>query len=401
MQEIRGDLFDRQRRIDWWRQDVIERASVLVIGAGAIGNEVIKNLVLVGFRELMIWDFDHIEASNLSRTVLFRREDVGKSKAQVAAERARAMALHPDARIEWREGDVVWDLGFGLVRSASLVFGCLDNVEARMAINRVCRSVGVPWIDGSIGELNCRIGVFLPGEGGCYECGMSESDFHEARRRYSCDNVKRSMIAAGRLPTVQIASAWCAALQVQEGIKVLHGRTDMDAKMIVYIGSTNLFDIYTLPRREDCLAHSIFPTPELLPLSAQATLRELLTELCREERSGPGARLDLRGDREFIVEAGCRRCRRERPIMKPRFRLYDGDLQCVSSVCEIYGDKPDDVGLAEGIPTPTVTRAVFGLDVEPASLLDRTLSNLGIPERHILPIEGAQGDYQYYELAAE
>ncbi len=393
------DPFDRQRRIDWWRQEVAERSRVFVIGAGAIGNEVIKNLLLLGFRDLLIWDFDRIEASNLSRTVLFRREDVGQSKARVAAERARALALHPDARIEWREGDVVWDLGLGLLRTADLVFGCLDNLEARLAINRACRLVGVPWIDGGIGELNSRVGVFLPGEGGCYECGMSQADFHEARRRYSCDNVRRAMVAAERLPTVQIAAAWCAAVQVQEGVKVLHGRTDMDGRLIAYSGSANRFDVFNQPRRDDCLAHSSLPEPTPLPITSQATLRELLTEVGRPERSGPGARLDLQGDRGFLVAAGCRRCRRPRPIMKPQFRVFDGDLLCASPVCEVYGDRPETEELAAGVPTHTDIRAVFGLDVDPPALLDRTLAELGIPDGHIVPVESAAGEYTYYALA--
>jgi molybdopterin/thiamine biosynthesis adenylyltransferase len=247
MQGRDDDPFDRQKRIGWWRQEVAERTRVFVIGAGAIGNEVIKNLMLLGFRDVLIWDFDRIEASNLSRTVLFRGEDLGQSKARVAAERARAMALHPDPRIEWCEGDVVWDLGLGLLRTADLVFGCLDNTEARMAINRACRAAGVPWIDGRIGELDCQISVYLPGEGGCYECGMSEADHHDARRRYSCDNVMRVATEESRIPTVGIAAAWCAAVQVQEGIKVLHGRTEMDARTIVYRGSINRLDVYSLP----------------------------------------------------------------------------------------------------------------------------------------------------------
>jgi molybdopterin-synthase adenylyltransferase len=401
MAEATEDTFDRQRRIDWWRQDVIEAARVLVIGAGAIGNELIKNLVLLGFRDLLIWDFDAIEASNLSRTVLFRREDIGKSKAQVAAERARAMALHPDPRIEWREGDVVWDLGLGLVRSADLVFGCLDNVEARMAINRACRLVGVPWIDSGISELNCYVSVYLPSEGGCYECGMSKSDYHEARRRYSCDNVKRSMVAAGRIPTVQIASAWSAAVQVQEGIKVLHGRTDMDARKIGYIGTANYFDIYTLPRRQDCLAHASLPEPQMLPFSRRITLRHCLDELSRQDRSGPGARIDLQADREFVVEAACRRCQRPRRILKPQFRVFEADLECQTPRCEVYGDTPQGSEVGSDIPTRKVVQAVFGANVESEPLLDMTLADLGIPDQHILPVEAADQSYVYYELAPE
>ncbi len=399
MQRTQDDVFDRQRRIDWWQQETIEAARVLVVGAGAIGNEVLKNLCLLGFRELLVWDFDEIEPSNLSRTVLFRRDDVGLSKARVAAERARELALNPDVRIEYREGDAVWDLGLGTVRSCSIVLGCLDNTEARMAINRACRRGGVPFIDGGIHELNCRVSVFLPFDRGCFECGMNKRDYEEAGLRYSCDKVRRDMVASGRVPTVQVAAAWCAALQVQEAVKVLHGRTDMDARMIMYVGATNLFDVYTQPRRADCPAHVTVPAAEPLGITARATLRELLDDVCKAGRSGAGARLDLRGERSFVIDAECRRCLRTRPIMKPRARIFDADLACASPLCDIYGDDPESAGLASTMATEMNTRAVFGHDVDPPALLDRTLFDLGVPDRHILAVEGAGGEYRYYELA--
>jgi len=69
---------DRQERISWWRQDILRKAKILVVGAGATGNEVIKNLALLGVGNVFICDMDRIDTSNLSRTVLFSKDDVGK-----------------------------------------------------------------------------------------------------------------------------------------------------------------------------------------------------------------------------------------------------------------------------------------------------------------------------------
>jgi adenylyltransferase/sulfurtransferase len=66
----------------------------LVIGAGALGNEIIKNLALTGIGNILLVDFDQIEPSNLSRSILFRETDRGRYKADVAAERARE--IFPD-----------------------------------------------------------------------------------------------------------------------------------------------------------------------------------------------------------------------------------------------------------------------------------------------------------------
>ena len=82
------DRFDRFRQIAWWDQGRLSRAKVLVVGAGALGNEIIKNLALLGIGNVLIADFDRVEHSNLSRSVLFREADNGASKAEVAARSA-------------------------------------------------------------------------------------------------------------------------------------------------------------------------------------------------------------------------------------------------------------------------------------------------------------------------
>ena len=75
--------------ISWWQQEVVRNATVMVVGAGALGNEVLKNLALMGIGNILICDFDTIEDSNLSRSVLFRTTDRGRRKVDAAAERSQ------------------------------------------------------------------------------------------------------------------------------------------------------------------------------------------------------------------------------------------------------------------------------------------------------------------------
>lgn len=94
------DYFARQNMIiSPNTAELIKNIKILVVGVGAGGNEVLKNLLLMGFGHLTIVDFDHVEDSNLSRTTLFRKEDIGKSKSLVAAERLKEMALHDNPEI--------------------------------------------------------------------------------------------------------------------------------------------------------------------------------------------------------------------------------------------------------------------------------------------------------------
>src|SRR6185295_5874786 len=89
-----SDRYSRLRLIPWWRQEKLAAARVLVVGAGALGNEVIKNLALLGVGTVFVIDLDTVEPSNLSRSVLFRSEDGGKPKAEVAARRSEE--INPD-----------------------------------------------------------------------------------------------------------------------------------------------------------------------------------------------------------------------------------------------------------------------------------------------------------------
>src|ERR1700691_3899461 len=79
------DRFSRLRLISWWDQEKIGKCRLLVVGAGALGNEILKNAALLGFTQVVVVDLDRIEESNLSRAVLYRSEDVGKFKADAAA----------------------------------------------------------------------------------------------------------------------------------------------------------------------------------------------------------------------------------------------------------------------------------------------------------------------------
>ena len=68
--------YHRQNLITWWDQSRLQSARVLVVGAGALGNEIVKNLVLVGVGTVIVVDMDTIENSNLSRCVFFRPEEM-------------------------------------------------------------------------------------------------------------------------------------------------------------------------------------------------------------------------------------------------------------------------------------------------------------------------------------
>ena len=166
------DRYARQRMVGCWDQEKISQASILVAGAGALGNEVLKNLALLGVGRILMVDFDRIEISNLSRSVLFREQDLHQPKASTAA---RALQqLNPEICVEAIDGDLETDLGLGQIRDYDLVLGCLDSIYARWALNRACQRAGRPWINAGINATVGEVSLHVPGEGACYECGMTQ-----------------------------------------------------------------------------------------------------------------------------------------------------------------------------------------------------------------------------------
>src|SRR5260370_25390798 len=178
------DRFSRFRLIGWWDQEKIRAARVLVIGAGALGNEILKSLALLGVSDIVVVDLDSIESSNLSRSILYRAKDIGRRKADVAAEAVREIL--PEASIHPITANVVTGLGLGLFGRADLVLAGLDNREARLWINRSAWKMNKPWIDGAIEGINGEARVFMPGMTPCYEGTRRETGWALLNRRLAC-----------------------------------------------------------------------------------------------------------------------------------------------------------------------------------------------------------------------
>ena len=215
------DRFARFRLISWWDQERLATARALVLGAGALGNEILKNLALLGVGRVFVADRDRVENSNLSRSILFRESDCGQPKASVAA--ARAAKIYPKIKVQPFLGNIVYDLGAGVYRWADVILGGLDNREARVAINQAAARAGKVWIDGAIERLDGVARVFDPATGPCYECTMGENDWKMLEARRSCALLSRGEMEQGKVPTTPTTASIIAGIQVQEAVKYLHG----------------------------------------------------------------------------------------------------------------------------------------------------------------------------------
>ncbi|KAK4101113.1 hypothetical protein N658DRAFT_496815 [Parathielavia hyrcaniae] len=152
----------------------VKQSRVLMVGAGGIGCELLKNLVLTGFGEIHIVDLDTIDLSNLNRQFLFRQEHIKKSKALVAKDVAekfnpavRIVAHH--ANIKDSEFSIEWFSSF------TIVFNALDNLEARRHVNKMCLAADVPLIESGTTGFNGQVQVIKKGVTACYDCTPKET----------------------------------------------------------------------------------------------------------------------------------------------------------------------------------------------------------------------------------
>jgi molybdopterin-synthase adenylyltransferase len=317
------DRYSRLRLIAWWNQERLAQSRVMVVGAGALGNEVLKNLALVGVGTLYVIDFDRVEHSNLTRSVLFRPEDCGRFKADVAAESMRR--LNPDSNVISLPVDVMSSVGLGLFRDVDVVVGCLDNREARLWVNRCCWKTSTPWVDGGIQEINGVVKVFVPPHSACYECTMTENDYRLINLRYSCPLLRREDILAGKVPTAPTIASIIGGIQAQEALKLIHGREVSAGEALVFNGVANQFYRTRLPFRQDCLSHEHYGDVVELPLSHEAAAEELFASAAGHLAQG-AARLLL--DRDLVVALRCEPCNLTHAVVKPVLHVGTNDGRC-------------------------------------------------------------------------
>lgn len=373
--DFETDRYASLKLIPWWQQEKLANAKVMVVGAGALGNEVLKNLALLGIGYIFVIDLDSVEASNLTRSVLFRETDMGKPKAQIAAQRLKE--INPDIKVSFHQGNVTTDIGLGVFRRMDVIICCVDNIEARVFINRACWKVAKPWINGGIDEMQGVVEVFIPPDSSCYECTMSDIDYQLMNRRHPC-GLPTDEIIEGKVPTTPTIASIIAALQVQEAVKLIHQKQIQSGTGLIFYGTTNEYMKITYPRVADCPAHfTLGPILSLNQRVQDTTFEELLSEAKKKLTNDIFLELDF----DLVYCLSCI-CGAKREILRRRETLTRNDLTCTQC-----GE----------IMQMDMTSTVSWTDKQ---LLDKTLAEGGIPLLEIVTVSDTCS-YVHYELAGD
>ncbi len=218
------DQHDRTRR--WLGTDnlrVIQQSTVLMVGAGAVGNEVCKNLGLLGVGKIILVDPEKVAASNLNRCIFFRREDHdAKFKVDAVAERlpqlAKATLVEPHSLSIQDAPDSVW--------TADMILVGVDNHYARYLLNAKNLSLPVPrpLINGAMGRDFVSVEVLAPPNTACLVCTWSK-DFvdhvvtNQVRAR--CDPFFVDTLP--KFPMISFVTSVVGAIMAWEATRVLVG----------------------------------------------------------------------------------------------------------------------------------------------------------------------------------
>ena len=341
--DVREDRFSRLRLISWWEQEKIARCRLLVIGAGALGNEILKNAALLGFTQVVVVDLDRIEESNLSRAVLYRSDDVGKFKADAAA--SAYLSLAPDAKVHPVVANVVHGCGLGLFEWSDVIIAGLDNREARLWINRSAWKVNRPWIDGAIEGINGVVRVFLPGVAPCYECTLGEVDWALLQKRMSCNLLTLEPTVEGKVPTTPTISSIIAGVQVQEAVKLIHGLPTLASKGYVFEGMNHTSYVVEYTENADCMSHYTLPQIVHLEENSDELTLGALRERARRDLESSDVVIEF--SRDVVQKFVCPACGAEEEMYQPVGSIpfeqarckNDGQLRTVISLHTYSGEE--------------------------------------------------------------
>ncbi|OGO04349.1 MAG: adenylyltransferase [Chloroflexi bacterium RBG_13_54_8] len=218
---------------DWGEagQEKLKQAKIMVAGAGGLGSAVLTYLTVAGVGRIRIIDGDRVDLSNLNRQTLHSDKDIGRKKVDSAKERLEA--LNEDIRIEAVGQMITEENVLDLVADFPIV-DALDNLAARLLLNRVALRRNLPLFHGAVCGFEGRATTMIPGQTPCLRCLYQG-------------------VLPGRIPVVGVTPAVIGCVQATEVIKYIIGIGELlTSRLLIYDGLSLRFSETKLRKDPDC-----------------------------------------------------------------------------------------------------------------------------------------------------
>ncbi|MGH9397117.1 MAG: ThiF family adenylyltransferase [Terriglobia bacterium] len=360
----------------------LRELSAVVIGAGALGNEVVKSLGMLGIQRMLIIDDGITESSNLTRSFFLRSPAAsGRNKALALAH--AAAGFFPDTLIRGLDREIA-AVGLAEIQPADILFSCVDSDLARLEIASISTRLCRPVCDAGLGTSNYshgRVSYFPGRDGACFGCCLTRQRRREIFALVDCATQPCWAAAEDTpFPSTPTMSAIIGAMQVELGLRAILDSQPAGAITVELsldpslpsgpCGLSRKLDEFRLPQSRACLFHAdpgvLIPAPG--PPS-QTTVQTLLRAAAPYQGDAPHGEPELVLDWPVCARAQCRDCRHS---WAPMMRL--AQLRKLGACPACGGGE---------ISEQEIIRTVGGN----GPWAESTLEALGMPENHLYAIQ--------------
>jgi molybdopterin/thiamine biosynthesis adenylyltransferase len=391
-----NEVFSRER-LTGYEPERLAESVALVVGAGALGQNVALDLALAGIGEIRIVDRDVFESHNRTRSPLFplpaEQERFGSKKAPAVANKLRPLmtAARPVVRYShnWIQA-----LGDGAFTDVSVVLACVDRPSARAYLSDKTRLHSIPLIEAGFHGPDLSLSCFPEVHGDdartapCWRCSHQETGDEEGL--FSCLAYAKQADALGFIPAIQNAAATLAGLQAEAAILSLHEQlaSPLEFRAVdlnIRTGESRVIKLSTDPACPG-IHRSLETTPVQLKTTADDKAETLLQEL--SDRLAGEARIELAPP--LVWAANCSDCTR---MTAARCRMWEWAM---NRRCRECGG-PIPISPENAGDTPQI---IYYLDANAdEEILNSSCAALGFPRLGLLEAAGPDHHTQLFQLA--
>jgi adenylyltransferase/sulfurtransferase len=349
-----------------FRQERMHKLHAVIVGAGALGNQVFQTLGLLGTGRITVVDPDVVDPTNLTRSVPFRCHGlIGRNKAEALAEVSRA--LFPFSEVIAIPQEIA-DVGFCDLAPAGIIFCCVDSDLARLEVAYISTKLDLPVVDAALGTQNYSHGrvTFFPGRSAaCFGCRLTSEKRRELLTLWDAEvhscSADAFAVPEREFPSTPTMASVVGAMQVELGLRSLiahqPGGPRKSVSIEITIDEPMHLEKIQVPLSHACPFHDWNGTLTGSPGPATETTVSRLLEAA-EKANAPRSALVL--DWPLCTEARCLDCGHSwHPMMRIALIRKKG----VCPLCNSHrvADQQSVRSLEYGGPWASFTLAQLGL----------------------------------------